>query len=85
MEKLQTSIYCITLIYKKSDPTDIRNYRPISLLNVDYTKFLARFYAIRISAVLSDLLGPMQYAFKARYISDELISLRDIIDFTQTK
>ena len=26
----------IALIYKKRDPRDIRNYRPITCLNVDY-------------------------------------------------
>ena len=26
----------VALIYKKKDPKDIRNYRPITLLNVDY-------------------------------------------------
>ena len=74
----------ITLIYKKSDPTDIRNYRPISLLNVDY-KIVSKVYANRISAVLSELLGPMQYAFKGRDVCDGLIFLRDVIDLTQTK
>ena len=49
----------ITLIYNKSDPTDMRNYRPISLLNVDY-KIVSKVYTNRISAVLSELLGPMQ-------------------------
>ena len=74
----------ITLIYKKSDPTDIRNYRPISLLNVDY-KIVSKVYANHISAVLSELLGPMQYAFKGRDVCDGLIFLRDVIDLIQTK
>ena len=52
----------ITLIYKKSDPTDIKNYRPILLLNVDY-KIVSKVYTNRISAVLLKLLGLMQYAF----------------------
>ena len=68
MEKLQTSI-------KKSDPPDTRNYRIISLLNVDY-KNVSKVYAnrllavhtnrIRISAVFRELLGLMQYVFKGR-------------------
>ena len=74
----------ITLIYKKSDPTDIRNYRPILLLNVDF-KIVSKIYANCISAVLSELLGPMQYAFKGRDVCDGLIFLRDVIDLTQTK
>ena len=48
------------------------------------TKLLA-VYANRISAVLSELLGPMQYAFKGRDVCDWLIFLRDVIDLTQTK
>ena len=26
----------VALLYKKKDPRDIRNYRPITLLNTDY-------------------------------------------------
>ena len=74
----------ITLIYKKSDPTDTKNYRPISLLNVDY-KIVRKVYANRLSAVLSEPLEPMQYAFKGRDVCEGLIFLRDVIDLTQTK
>ena len=71
---------CIILIYKKSDPTDIRNYRLIWLLNVDY-KIVSKVYAKHISAVLSELLGPIQYAFN---VSDGPIFLRDVIDLVQS-
>ena len=57
------------------------------MLNVDY-KVGSKVYANRVSAVLSELLGPMQYAFKAFKggdVSDGLIRLRDVIDLTQTK
>ena len=63
---------------------DIKNYRPISLLNVDY-KFVSKVYANRISAVLSKLLGPMQYDFMGRDVCNGRIFLRDVIDRTQTK
>ena len=70
----------ITLIFKISNPTDIKNYRPISLLNVDY-KITSKVYANRIKCVLSDLLGPMQYAVKGRDVANGLVLLRDVFDF----
>ena len=39
----------ITLLYKKNDPRFIKNWRPISLLNVDY-KLFARVIARRFLA-----------------------------------
>ena len=40
----------VALIYKKKDPKDIRNYRPITLLNNDY-KILARVLTEKIKGV----------------------------------
>ena len=54
------------------------------MLNVNY-KIISKVYANRIYTVLSDVLGPMEYAFKGKNVCDGLIFLRDIIDFTQTK
>ena len=70
------------MIFKNSDPTDIKNYRPISLLNVDY-KIISKVYANRFTCVLSDLLGSMQYAVKGRNVANGLVLLRDVIDFAQ--
>ena len=49
----------ITLLFKKGDRLDPKNWRPISLLNSDY-KILARILAGRLSKVLQLLIHPDQ-------------------------
>ena len=63
-------------------PTYVKDYRPISLLNVDY-EIISKIYANRIKCVLSDLLGPMQYAVTGSDVANGLVLLRDVIDFVQ--
>ncbi|GBG63799.1 hypothetical protein CBR_g39580 [Chara braunii] len=63
----------ITLLYKKGDKTNIRNWRPISLLNVSY-KILAKTLARRLAAILPGLVGADQGAFmKGRSISENIM------------
>ena len=52
----------MALLYKKKDPRDIRNYRPITLLNVDY-KILSSILASRIKVMLDDVISPYQNGF----------------------
>ena len=52
----------ITLIYKKKDPRDIRNYRPITLLNCDY-KTMAKMLAARIKEVTDTIISHNQKGF----------------------
>jgi hypothetical protein len=52
-------------IYKKKDPTEISNYRPITLLNTDY-KLLTKVLAIQLMNPIHTLIHPDQAGFIPR-------------------
>ena len=52
----------VVLLFKKTDPTRMKYYRPISLLCTDY-KILAKIIAERIKKVLPRLIHPDQQGF----------------------
>ena len=67
----------ITLLYKKKDPRDVRNYRPITLLNLDY-KILTKVLGARIATTLDSVISAPQNGFVPhRQITDNahLLSL----------
>ena len=74
----------ITLIYKnKGDKDLLKNYRPISLLTVDY-KILARIMANRLKLVLPDIISEFQSCcIIGRDIADTTASIRDVIDLIE--
>jgi len=53
----------ICLIFKKGDPTLIKNYRPISLLRADY-KLFTKILSKRLSDALADVICVEQRAFR---------------------
>ena len=69
----------IVLLYKKGDKHELKNWRPISLLNVDY-KVVAKVLANRLRAVAEKLVGEEQVcAVPGRSIAESLVSLRDVL------
>lgn len=65
----------ITIIYKKGDPYESKNYRPISLLNCDY-KIVSKAFTNRLKSLALTLLGPTQFAFlEGRKATDNAMSL----------
>ena len=72
----------ISLIFKKGDRLDHKNWRPISLLNVDY-KLCARTLAGRLLSVLGSVVAPEQTCgVRGRFIGENVAFLRDLVDFT---
>lgn len=73
----------ISLLHKKGkDEGYIRNWRPISLLNVDY-KILAKVMAKRVEKEVSNLINPDQSGFvRGRYIGQNIRLIQDIIEYT---
>lgn len=72
----------ISLIFKKGDPENIENWRPISLLNTDY-KIAARTLAKRIQKVLPKIISLDQQGYiKNRFIGFNIRQIQDIIDYT---
>lgn len=63
----------VTLVPKKGDLADIRNYRPISLANIGY-KIIAKVYANRLNKVLDKIVDVEQSGFvPGRNIRDNVL------------
>lgn len=75
----------ISLLPKKEkDPTLLKNWRPLSLLNQDY-KIIAKVIATRIKNVLPKLIHHDQTGFlSGRYIGENINRILNIIDYAET-
>ena len=70
----------ISLLYKCGDRDIILNWRPITLLNIDY-KIIAKVFAERLKHVLPSIISHDQKAcVKGRQITDTIRLIQDIID-----
>lgn len=71
----------IKLLFKKGDRNEIGNWRPISLLNVDY-KILAKIITERMNLCLPKILHPDQKGFvPTRRLEDAVIKTRCLIEY----
>ena len=75
-------ITTIKLLYKKNDPTNIKNWRPVSLLNTEY-KILSKVLSNRLSPLMEDIIDPDQTCgTPGRKLIHSLNILNDIWDIT---
>ena len=71
----------ITLSFKKGERLDPKNWRPISLLNVDY-KIASRSIAARLLKVIHLVVDKDQSCgVPGRFIGENVAFLRDVVDF----
>ena len=71
----------ITLIPKVPNPLLIKDYRPISLIGMQY-KILAKLLANQLASVLDSIVSPVQSAFiSGRQILDGPLVVSEIIDW----
>ena len=73
----------IKLLPKDGDKTLIRNWRPITLLNVSY-KILAKIMALRLVNILPKFVNSTQTGFiKGRYILENLITSWEAMEWSK--
>ena len=71
------------LIHKKDDKRNLKNWRPISLLNVDY-KICSKAVSIRLAGVIGSIVDPDQScSIPGRSIFANLSLLRDTLAFIE--
>ena len=74
----------ITLIYKKKgDPNNLKFWRPITLLTVDY-KILSKILTARFNNYINELLNPFQSSgAKERDIINNILNLQNILEYVK--
>lgn len=73
----------LTLLPKKGDVRDIKNWRPVSLLCYDY-KLLSKVLATRLGKVLEEVIHSGQsYCVPGRSIFDNIYFIRDLFDVSK--
>ena len=73
----------VSLIFKKGDPKSLHNWRPITLLNIDY-KIAAHVLATRLKLVIHKIIDTDQNGYiKNRFIGFNIRQIQDIIDFSE--
>ena len=73
----------IRLLFKKDNPTNQKNWQPISLLNIDY-KIQTKVLALRIQTVMDKLLDPLQSScVKDRNILNNVLNLENLIQYVE--
>ena len=78
-------IALISCLFKKGDRENIKNWRPLSLLNCDY-KIIAKVLANRLSKVLTSIIAEDQTcSVPGRSILGNCHALRDIIQFSENE
>lgn len=71
------------LVHKKDDKRNLKNWRPISLLNVDY-KICSKAISLRLAKALGSIVDPDQTcSVPGRSISSNLVLLRDTLAFIE--
>ena len=72
----------LTLLHKSGEWEDIRNWRPLTLLNSEY-KIIAKILAERLKVVLPKLIHSDQKGFvKERNINEANRPIQDVIEYT---
>ena len=76
----------ISLIPKKKKNTEyLKNWRPVSSLNVDYT-IATKTIALRLEKILPNLIHPCQIGYlKGRFIGESIRLIADTMHFTEEK
>ena len=71
------------LLYKeKGDPTDLGNYRPLTLLNCDI-KIFTKTLATRLHTVLPSIIHKSQTGVHGRRIDHTIHTIRDLIEMAE--
>ena len=85
MSESQKLSYITLLCKDPNNKTSVKNYRPISLLNID-RKFLSKLLANRLGKVLDSIIGISQTcSVPGRTIFDNVHLIRNIIDYVEQK